>query len=152
MKIQKKNTKLNIQATTHTHTYTHTQLPWLQSTLLFCFRLGARSRSRSSSRPRSGSRPPRVIQVSFRKPITYYLVGTGFSFDFLSDHLENPRASSACNWMRYSNAHWWILSNIQQTSNSLISRPLSDCPNCAIAWWWIAPVYGPIETDWYPVN
>ena len=30
-----------------------------------------------------------------------------------SDHLENPMASSACNWMRYSNAYYRILGNIQ---------------------------------------
>ena len=35
--------------------------------------------------------------------ITYNLIGALFFFD-LSDHLENPRASSACNEMQYYNA------------------------------------------------
>ena len=38
----------------------------------------------------------------------YFITGAGFSFDFklLS---RNPRTSSACNGILYSNAHWWIV-------------------------------------------
>ncbi len=44
-----------------------------------------------------------------------------------SDHLENPRASSGCNGMQYSKRPLVdiSLSNIQQTNNPLIARPLS---------------------------
>ena len=59
-----------------------------------------------------------------------------------SDPSENPRASFACNWMQYSNAHWWILGYV--TPNRQPTFWLHDLclrsPN--FAWKGVAPVYG----------